>query len=101
MGFEKPFEFWQRLADEHQRDLDSVGFSLFKRHQALRYFTWQWRWRSIPRSEQFRFLLSHSSPVDLLRAALAPAGVVPPWHLGSRARDQETRFLGIACIGRT
>lgn len=65
-------DFWQQLAQEHARSLESHGFDQVKRHQALRYFTWQWRWRSLRQSEQMRFLLSHSSPGDLLRSAFAP-----------------------------
>jgi hypothetical protein len=38
----------------------------------LRYFTWQWRWSALHRSEQARFLL-HSTPLrTLVRCLLAP-----------------------------
>ena len=69
MSVSEPSQFWQRLGDEHQRQLESSGFSMFKRAQALRYFTWQWRWRSITKSEQMRFLLRHTSPSDWVRCA--------------------------------
>lgn len=73
MTVSEPSQFWRRLGDEHQRQLDSSGFSMFKRAQALRYFTWQWRWRSIAKSEQMRFLLRHTSPVDWARCGFATA----------------------------
>jgi hypothetical protein len=61
---------WDALAGEHQRQLEDHGYSQIKRRQAFKYFTWSWRWRALPRSEQFRFLLRHSSPGLLLRAGL-------------------------------
>jgi SAM-dependent methyltransferase len=64
--------FWEALAGEHQRQLEDHGYSQIKRRQAFKYFTWSWRWRALPRSEQFRFLLRHSSPGLLLRAGLEP-----------------------------
>jgi SAM-dependent methyltransferase len=53
--------------------LDAHGPEDVKRRQALRYFTWQWRLRAIRHSEQFRFLLRHTSPWTWLRCALSPA----------------------------
>jgi putative sugar O-methyltransferase len=69
----EPSRFWERLGQQHAQDLDEFGFELFKRHQALRYFTWRWRWGDIMRSEQMRFLLSHSSPATWLSCAREPA----------------------------
>lgn len=65
--------FWRQLGEEHAHDLDTFGVEQAKRHQALRYFTWKWRWRGLWRSEQFRFLLRHSSARTLRAAAKAPA----------------------------
>jgi hypothetical protein len=61
--------FWEQLSAEHERALHDHGPETIKRRQALRYFTWSWTWRSLHESEQFRFLLGHSSPLDLLSAA--------------------------------
>jgi putative sugar O-methyltransferase len=61
-------QFWQELQTEHARTLREQGPQAVKRQQALRYFTWRWSWRGLRRSEQFRFLLRHSTPADLLRA---------------------------------
>jgi SAM-dependent methyltransferase len=52
-----------------------------KRQQALRYFTWQWKWRHMLRSEQFRFLLSHTPPTNLVRAMVTPQPLATAlWH---------------------
>jgi putative sugar O-methyltransferase len=67
----QPSKFWQALGTEHAADLDSYGIDAIKRHQALRYFTWSWRWRALHRSRQLRFLLRRTSPVTLLRCAVA------------------------------
>ena len=53
----QPSRFWERLGLSHAQDLEQYGFQAFKRHQALRYFTWSWRWNALLRSEQMRFLL--------------------------------------------
>lgn len=80
--------FWEQLGDEHRQDLESHGFDLVKRRQALRYFTWRWRPRMALKSEQFRFLLRHSGPVNLARSVTPPTrkpewqGV--DWTLGER-----------------
>lgn len=61
--------FWQNLAADHATRLEIHGFEQVKRQQALRYFSWTWRWRGIWRSEQMRWLLRHSSLRMLLKAA--------------------------------
>ena len=73
MDIEQPSKFWEELAEAHRRDLERYGTDTCKRHQALRYFTWRWNWASIRRSEQMRFLLTHSSPATLLRSAVERA----------------------------
>ena len=62
---QQPSLFWQDLAREHAEQLARHGLSELKRRQALRYFTWQWRWRDMSRSEQFRFLLARTPKRDL------------------------------------
>lgn len=64
--------FWQGLAQDHAEDLARHGFEQVKRRQALRYFTWQWRWQQIHHSEQMRFLLRRSRPADMIRALIEP-----------------------------
>jgi putative sugar O-methyltransferase len=66
-----PSQFWAELGEAHRRDLEVYGLDQVKRHQALRYFTWGWRWGQLARSEQFRFLVRHTPPATLLRAARA------------------------------
>jgi putative sugar O-methyltransferase len=73
--FAEPSRFWQRLAAEHTEDLERYGFETVKRHQALRYFTWGWRWRSLRGSRQMRYLLTHSAPSSLTRAVVTPAAL--------------------------
>jgi putative sugar O-methyltransferase len=87
----EPSAFWRRLSAEHTDELRSHGFERFKRRQALRYFTWQWRALRAPQSEQFAFLLRHSTPAALLRAAaIDPAELAPerwaplPWSSADR-----------------
>lgn len=67
-----PSLFWRELAHEHAEQLHRYGYGELKRQQALRYFTWQWRWRQVLRSEQFRFLLRETPRAALARAALTP-----------------------------
>jgi putative sugar O-methyltransferase len=69
--FSEPSLFWQRLSAEHAADLERYGLDAIKRHQALRYFTWSWRWRSLSESRQMRFLLGHSSIRTVARCGLA------------------------------
>jgi putative sugar O-methyltransferase len=82
--------FWRRLAAAHIRDLQTHGFDHFKRRQALRYFTWQWDLRRLPRSEQMAFLLRHSTPAAWIRCALTRANLAPdswkplPWRASGR-----------------
>lgn len=73
--FEEPSRFWQELSRRHHDELNREGLEAVKRRQALRYFTWRWRWRGVWTSRQLRFLLRHSSPLTLLRCALSPLGV--------------------------
>ena len=65
-----PSLWWGRVAGQHAEMLARFGYGEVKRHQALRYFTWQWRWRQILRSEQFRFLLSQTPPRSVGRVLL-------------------------------
>lgn len=68
-----PRDSWKELGAEQARDLAEVGPEQVKRRQALRYFTWRWRFSALRGSEQFRFLLSQSSPATLAACASAPA----------------------------
>lgn len=72
MGTPDPSDFWRTLGLEHRATLDSHGFTEVKRRQALRYFTWQWRWSQVRRSEQARFLARHAHPRDWLDAWSRP-----------------------------
>jgi hypothetical protein len=73
--------FWARLGSEHQRELDAYGPEGIKRRQALRYFTWRWGLSALPRSEQFRFLVSHTSPRQWLEAACGRQNLSDQaWH---------------------
>ena len=76
-----PSEFWRELGDEHRQALDEHGYDGVKRHQALRYFTWQWRWSQLRRSEQARFLARHATLGDW-RGALRRPGPLDDttWH---------------------
>ncbi|WP_028065676.1 putative sugar O-methyltransferase [Solirubrobacter soli] len=65
----EPSLFWTELAAEHQRDLERFGFEGIKRHQALRYFTFQWVWTLAPRDQQIRFLMRNTKPATWLRSA--------------------------------
>jgi putative sugar O-methyltransferase len=67
-----PSRFWQDLAAAHESQLSAHGLGEIKRQQALRYFTWQWRWSQRKSSEQLRYLLDHSSTMTKLEAALSP-----------------------------
>lgn len=71
--FSQPSLFWQKLGEQHVADLDRYGLESIKRHQALRYFTWSWRWSSVRESRQMRFLLKRSSPSTVSRCLLEPA----------------------------
>ncbi|MHB8246190.1 MAG: putative sugar O-methyltransferase [Acidimicrobiales bacterium] len=73
MSSGRPSRFWEQLSEEHSRDLSTHGLATCKRHQALRYFTWQWSWTAVRQSEQMRFLLRHTPLVSLLRCAAMPA----------------------------
>lgn len=87
----QPSRFWQSLGAEHADDLARHGLDQLKRRQALRYFTWQWRARRARGSEQLAFLLRHSAPATLARAAIvSPAALAAslwqplPWSLADR-----------------
>jgi putative sugar O-methyltransferase len=67
--------FWKELAAEHSDSIATFGLDDVKRRQALRYFTWQWRWRHIHKSEQMRFLLRHSRVSALVRALWRPGSL--------------------------
>jgi putative sugar O-methyltransferase len=85
-----PSRFWQRLAREHSDQLERHGLGEMKRQQALRYFTWQWRWKQVLRSEQFRFLLRETPWAEVARAVATPQPLSPalwsglPWGVGDR-----------------
>ncbi|MDX6242848.1 MAG: hypothetical protein QOE76_571, partial [Frankiales bacterium] len=85
-----PSRFWQQLSDEHAALLERHGYGEVKRQQALRYFTWQWRWRQMVRSEQLRFLLRATGKADLARVVLARQPLSRalwrglPWGLADR-----------------
>src|SRR4051794_23999728 len=89
-AIDRPSLFWQQLAREHAEQLDQHGLSELKRRQALRYFTWQWRWRAISRSEQFRFLIAKTPKREMARVLRTPqplsAGLWRglPWGRGDR-----------------
>jgi putative sugar O-methyltransferase len=70
--FSDPSLFWRNLAEQHTADLARYGFDSLKRHQALRYFTWSWKWGSLRDSRQMRFLLRHSSAPTVCRCLAAP-----------------------------
>jgi SAM-dependent methyltransferase len=73
--------FWQELGEAHARQVDAIGMNSVKRVQALRYFTWSWRWRDLPHSVQMRFLLRHVPPATVLRVLLTPAKLARvSWH---------------------
>jgi SAM-dependent methyltransferase len=76
--------FWQQLGGKHRADLAEYGFQSIKRNLAFRYFTWRWSWSSIRRSEQMRFLLRHSSPLSIVRCALAAADLSDDTWSGMR-----------------
>lgn len=65
---DEPSRFWQELSEQHRGELAAHGADTFKRHVAFRHFTWRWHLRSLWKSEQARFLLTHSRPGDLWRA---------------------------------
>ncbi|WP_028063237.1 putative sugar O-methyltransferase [Solirubrobacter soli] len=70
---QQPSQFWSQLQDEHKQDLESYGLEHVKRHQALRYFTFQWTLRTAWRDPQFLFLARHLGPRTL--GACAREGV--------------------------
>jgi putative sugar O-methyltransferase len=96
MGSRDVSRFWQRLAAEHEADLESFGFEKFKRRQALRYFTWSWRlWRA-PGSEQLRFLLAHTPPRIWKEAAAAPMDISDAAWEGCSWPARDRRFYMFA-----
>lgn len=60
----KPSRFWRSLGADHADALEQHGFGQVKRRQVSRYFMWQWRWRQVQSSEQFRFLVRRTRPSD-------------------------------------
>jgi putative sugar O-methyltransferase len=64
-----PSLFWRRLNQRHGEQLNQFGYENVKRHQAFRYFTWSWRWYTLPWNRHFRFLVTHTSPGVWLKAA--------------------------------
>lgn len=116
-----PSRFWRQLADQHSALLQQHGYGEVKRQQALRYFTWQWRWRQMLRSEQLRFLLRATPWRDLLAVLAArqpvsralwrglPWGPVDRWLYARATRllwlyaqrhgDREVLALGEPSLG--
>jgi putative sugar O-methyltransferase len=72
LTLEAPSHFWRELGAEHARDLTTFGIEHVKRHQALRYFTWRWRFSTLRGSQQFRFLLRNVSPATVAACAAEP-----------------------------
>lgn len=68
----QPSQFWTNLGAEHAEELEAHGFDEMKRRQASRYFSWQWRWRQLRSSEQFRFLLRHTRLSDWITVLREP-----------------------------
>lgn len=68
---QEPSRFWRELGAEHTSDLANFGLEHVKRRQALRYFTWRWRFSALRGSEQMRFLLRHTSPARVASCAAA------------------------------
>lgn len=88
--------FWEKLAAEHAQLLVDHGVGTVKRKQALRYFTWRWRPRAIARSEQLRFLLSHT-PRGVWPAVLRePMELSDEAWAGSEFSPAERRLTVIA-----
>jgi putative sugar O-methyltransferase len=98
----EPSAFWRDLGADHANSLADHGFGDVKRRQALRYFTWQWRWRNLRRSEQLRFLLRHSRPASVALSLWRPGPLDalrwagPSWSaLDRRMYVAGTRLLWI------
>lgn len=92
-----PSRFWQKLSQEHAETLDRHGLESFKRHLALRYFTWRWKWASLRRSEQMRFLLAHSPPPTLFRCVFErPRVADPEWDGIGWSRSE--RWLYVVAV---
>ncbi len=75
----EPSRFWKELADQHREDLESLGYDVVKRRQALRYFTWSplafWYFG------QFPFLLRELPLATWRRCALVPQRLTASaWH---------------------
>jgi putative sugar O-methyltransferase len=87
-----PSGFWQELGAEHARDLEAFGPERVKRHQALRYFNWQWRWAALRGSEQFRFLIRRSGPLTVAGCAAVPLDLSDESWRGVRW-DRRDRWL--------
>jgi len=63
-----PSLFWQRLGRRHADLIDQHGYENIKRHQAFNYFTWPWRWYTLPWNRHFRFLIANTKPSVWLEA---------------------------------
>ena len=86
----QPSRFWDSLGERHREELATYGFEQIKRRQALRYFTWRWNFGALRRSEQMRFLLTHTSIPTWLACATRPidlsdaAWEAVPWSRSDR-----------------
>jgi putative sugar O-methyltransferase len=89
-------KFWQELQAVHVQLLEEHGPEAIKRQQALRYFTWRWSWGNLRRSEQFRFLLRHSTPLDLARAVASTVDLDDERWIGVPWSPAERRLYCIA-----
>ncbi len=85
---------WQRLATEHADALQLSGPEWVKRSQALRHFTWRWRWWTALRGEQLRFLLLRTSPLTWLRCATVPTDLSDLAWTGDLATDRTVDVRG-------
>ena len=91
-----PSRFWTRLGAEHERVLAEHGVESVKRRQALRYFTWRWRPKTILRSEQLRFLLRNSSPQTWAAVLREPIAIDDELWEGTAFSPAERRLTVIA-----
>jgi len=99
-NFAKPSRFWEKLGSEHAADLATRGPDWVKRAQALRYFTWRWRWPQALRGEQFWFLVTHTSPMTWLRSLTAPVDLSPEsWDgVDWSARERWTYSIAVRLL---
>ncbi len=93
---DEPSLFWQDLAEQHRSELAVRGADNFKRHVAFRHFTWRWHLRSLWRSEQARFLLTHTPPREVWRALREPMDLDDEAWSGVEWRRRDRRAYVVA-----